>query len=889
MTEGAAGLAAAPRPRDRELPTGTVTFLVTDVEGSTRLLVDLGPAFGELIAAHHAILRRAVADAGGLTVSTAGDSVFAVFRSARGAVGAAVAAQRALAGHAWPAGQRVRVRMGLHTGEAMLGGDDYVGLDVHRAARIGSAAHGGQVLLSAATRALVADCLPDGVALLDLGQHGLKDLVQLEHLHQLVIAGLPGDFPPVRSAGGTRVLLPMPRTDFVPRPEVALAADLLAGARLLTLTGPGGTGKTRLAVETALRVVDRFPGGVAFVDLAPVPHPDLVASAVVSTLGLEPGSATPEERLLAHLRDRRALLVLDNFEQVLEAADVVDRMLAAAPGLTVLVTSRAPLRLSGEQDLPVPPLEPPDAVRLFVSRAAAARPSFTLTAENAAAVAEIVRRLDGLPLAVELAAARVRLLPPPALAARLREHGGLAVLGEGARDLPQRQRTLQAAIGWSHALLGPAEQAAFRRLAVFAGGAALEQLEPVLGGEGAGDPLAMLEALVEHSLVREEDVDGQPRFAMLATIREFALERLAESDEQDEVARRHAEAFLVLAETAAPHLTGWGQRAWQDRLGREHDNLRAALDWAVGHREVALAQRLAAALWRFWQVDGLLDEAADRLEQVLALPSVDSRLRAAALEAAGGVAWWRGDMAAARAAYDEALDLVADGEDLAAVANARYNRALTLSLSASSAAAGAELARARSEARSAGAARVEAWAVWGMTDVAMAEARWADALARAEEALAMFRALDDPFGIGWSCFMAATGALRTGQSALARERTAEALRLFAGFRDLTALVLLLWGMAGIEVADGQPERALRLVGASQGLKARTGSRLVEVNEALFEALEELPPLQVASRGLDPARAEALLAGGLALSVDEAVAYALEQPAPVPSDGGPPSR
>lgn len=888
------------RTEPRTLPTGTVTFLVTDVEGSTRLLLALGTGFGEVIDAHHALLRKAVADGGGVTVSTAGDSVFAVFPSARRAVEAAVTAQRALAAHPWPAGHAVRVRMGLHTGEAMLGGDDYVGLDVHRTARIGAAAHGGQVLLSAATSALVAGALPAGVDLLDLGQHRLKDLAHPEQLHQLVVDGLPAQFPPVRSAGGRAVLLPLPRTDFVPRPEVQTVLELLGRTRLLTLTGPGGTGKTRLAIEAALRSADQYPDGVAFVDLAPVPHPDLVASAIVGTLGLEPGTASPLERLDAHLHERRMLLVLDNFEQVRDAAGVVSSLLAASPGLRVLVTSRAPLRLTGEQDLPVPPLGLPDldggaanraeagtrrpidserllaapAVRLFVDRAAAVRPTFALNADNAGAVAEIVRRLDGLPLAVELAAARTRLLPVQALAERLRGHDGLSALGTGARDLPERQRTLQAAIAWSHDLLDDAERRAFRRLAAFSGGAGLTELERVLDDPGA-DPLTAVEGLVEHSLLRQDDVAGEPRFSMLATIREFAAERLAESGEGSDVARRHVEAYLALAEAAAPHLTGWDQRAWMDRLDREHDNLRAALDWAIDAGETGLAQRLATALWRFWQIGGWLDEGAARIERVLALPWDDAALRAATLEAAGGVDWWRGDLAASRTAYQDALELVVVRDDLAATANARYNLGLTLAYSGDVVAAHEQLQLALEQARSAGDRRIEAWAVWGLADVATAEGRFGDAFVHAEDALARFRELDDPFGIGWSCFMSAGGGLPAGHGGLARERTVEALRLFSGFRDLSALVLLLWGMSAIEAQDGRPDRALRLAGASRGLKARTGARLVDVNEALYEAFEVLPPLRRATDMLGETRAAQLIAEGAAFSTDEAVAYALD--------------
>ncbi len=467
------------------LPTGTVTFLFSDIEGSTRIVQELGPRYPEILATHGELIEGAVQSAGGTKVSTSGDGVFAVFPEAGHAIEAAAATQRKMSAEPWPENGAVRVRIGLHTGEGLLGGDNYVGLDVHRAARITAAGHGGQVLVSGSTRALVGEVpLPD-LELRDLGEHRLRDLNRPEHLFQLVGGGLPTDFPPLRTDGGVPTDLPLLLTSFVGRPEVDEVAGALEGTRLLTLTGPGGTGKTRLSVQTALAVKDRFPDGVVFVDLASLSEPALVPSALATALSLEQLPGSPDEKVAAHLRARRMLLVLDNFEQVLDGAGYVASLLQNAPNSSILVTSRAALRVSGEQEFPVPHLALPDpdrhylpeevadvaSVALFADRAAASRPDFRITPENVDAVVEIVNRLDGLPLAIELAASRVKLLPPGAIAQRLRDGSGFALLEAGRRDLPARQQTLRAAIGWSYELLGEPERVVYQRLSVFMGGA----------------------------------------------------------------------------------------------------------------------------------------------------------------------------------------------------------------------------------------------------------------------------------------------------------------------------------------------------------------------------------------------------------------------------------
>ncbi|HEX9236931.1 MAG TPA: AAA family ATPase, partial [Actinomycetota bacterium] len=551
------------------------------------------------------------------------------------AVRAAVAAQRDLAAHDWPDDAPLRLRMGLHTGEGVPGGDDYVGIDVNRAARVADAAHGGQIIVSGATRGLVEHALPEGVSLRDLGEYRLKDIVHPEHLHDLVIEGLPADFPPPRTPDARPNNLPAQLTSFVGREgEIAEVSQILARTRLLTLTGAGGTGKTRLALQVAAAVLAEFPDGAFFADLSALTDAALVPWAVAEALGVpEVVGRSILQGVKDHLRGRDLLLVLDNFEQVADAGPLIEELLAAAPKLKVMVTSRVVLSLRGEQEYVVPPLEPPDlqrmpdvltlgrfeAVQLFTERALAANSRFRLTEGNAQAVAEITARLDGLPLAIELAATRTKVLTPQQILPRLQSR--LSLLTSGARTLPQRQRTLRDAIAWSHDLLDEPERRLFARLSVFTGGWMLESTEAVCNPEDLGlDALGGLTSLVDKSLIRSTELaDGRPRFSMLETIREFGLEQLRAGGDFEEIARRHAEHFLRLAVEAEPHLTAEDQRDWLDRGDREHPNVRAALRWAIEAGEAGRAQEAAGALWRFWQQRGHLDEGRRWLDEILAM------------------------------------------------------------------------------------------------------------------------------------------------------------------------------------------------------------------------------------------------------------------------------
>jgi predicted ATPase/class 3 adenylate cyclase len=594
-------------------PTGTVTFLFTDIEGSTKLWEDNAPAMQAALARHDGLLKWAIEEHGGYVFKTVGDAYCAAFPTAADALEAALEAQRRLLSSESEETGPFRVRMALHMGAAEERDGDYFGPPVNRVARLLSAAHRGQVLLSLPTQELVRDQLPAETTLRDLGEYRLKDLFRPERVYQLLAPKLPSEFPPLRTLDAFRNNLPLQPTPLIGREkEVSEVCDLLRTeeTRLLTLTGPGGTGNTRVALQAAADLLEDFPDGTYFVSLATLTEAELLLPAAAEMVGVrEVGEQPLDETLKDYLSQRRLLLVLDNFEQVLEAASAVTELLAVAPGMKVLATSRAPLGLYGEHEFPVPPLSMPDlksppslerltqyeAVGLFVERARAVKPDFSITNESAPAVAEICVRLDGLPLAIELAAARIKMLPPKAMLHRLTSR--LKLLTGGARDLPERQRTLRATIEWSHALLDEGEQVLFGRLAVFSGGRTLEAIEAICDAEGdlPVDAFEGVSSLQDKSLLRQEEgVRGEPRFVMLETIHEFAREKLQESGEAEEIKRLHAQYFLTLAEEAYPEFKGANQLEWLERLEVEHDNVRAALTWALKRKEAEVALRLGA-------------------------------------------------------------------------------------------------------------------------------------------------------------------------------------------------------------------------------------------------------------------------------------------------------
>ncbi len=706
-----------------DLPTGTVTFLFTDIVGSTQLLHELGPGYDAVFTAHRKLLRAAFEAYHGHEVDTQGDAFFVAFQRASDALACAVAAQQALAAYPWPDGHPIEVRMGLHIGEPRIVEDHYVGVDVHRAARVAAAGHGGQIVLSQAVYGLAAGALPPGTSVRDLGRHRLKDLPQPEHLYDVLIEGLRQDFAALKTLEARPHNLPIPPTPLVGREKELTAIEGLVRretVRLVTLIGPGGTGKTRLSLQVAMDVLEDFRDGVYFVDLSPITDAELVVATIAQALGVrEQGSRPLLDLLKDYLREKQLLLLLDNFEQVIPAAKVVAELLGAARKLKVLVTSREVLHLRGEHDYAVPPLEVPhgrplpplerltqyEAVRLFIERAQAVKADFEVTSENAPAVAEICYRLDGLPLAIELAAARIRLLTPEAMLKRLDSR--LKLLTGGARDAHYRQQTLRGAIEWSYDLLNEEEQRLFRRLGVFVGGWTLEAAEAVaqdrLNVEGwtvdesqfnpAGaresfaiehgglDVLEGLGSLVDKSLVlQREGADGEVRFSMLETIREYAGERLVASGEAEALRHQHAAYFLPLAEEAAPALRGPNQMIWLDRLEREHDNMRAALAWARYRREVVLGLRLSGALASFWYRHSHLQEGAGWLHTFLsqddeeglpAAPVSGVLAQACAFSGAGELAYRRGQ-------FGEAADFDRRAADIYHSAGERWGEAWCL-------------------------------------------------------------------------------------------------------------------------------------------------------------------------------------------------------------------
>ena len=847
----------------------------------------LGQGYVELQMVHHELLREAFRSNEGRELRTEGDSFFCVFASALDACHAAAAAQQSFAEHRWPEGGALRVRIGLHTGEAPLMGDEYIGLDVHHAARIAGAAYGGQVLVSEATQALVAGRLPERLQLRDLGLHRLRDLAGTEHLYQLLVEGVPDVFPALRTLDGTPNNLPTQLTSFVGRSEmVARAKRLVETSRLLTLTGPGGIGKTRLSLQVAAETFDQFPDGVYFIALSAVRDPEVIPSVIAQAIGIPmTGNRLPLDMVIEHLRNRKTLLVIDNFEQLLpEAAGFPSTLLQASPNLKVIVSSRAPLRAYGEHEFPVEPLLIPDstthpsldilsqyeAVKLFIERATAAKPDFYATNENAPAIAGICERVDGLPLAIELAAARIKLFSPQALYSRLEK--SFSALGVGARDLPSRQQTLTGAIAWSYDMLDAPGRRLLARFSVFARGAGLEQAGAVCGpaDEVGGDVVTGLDELADQSLLRRVPDVEEPRLLMLQTIREFGAERLQESGEAEVIRDRHAEAFAAMAEEVEGRLLGSERKAQLDRLARDHDNLRAALDWCISGHRTELALRLASAMWRFWQMRGHLHEGRSRIEAVLDLPGVDKHPAAhrRALEAAGGIAYWQADMHAAQAWYDDCLVLTRATGDKNAIANAIYNDSFPLVVGRTDMARALPLLdEALGLFRELDDAPGIARCLWGIGNVHHFLQDYDAAVPPLEESIELFRKLGQGFGLGWSLHTRALVAINLGDPTTAQPLVTEALGLFSKAGDVSGIMILLDDSAQIARLREQRLRSLRLAGAAAGMQARSGAQLATLANAIGGR-----PVAVAEDAEERKAFEA----GQAMTPEDAVAYALDQ-------------
>jgi predicted ATPase/class 3 adenylate cyclase len=819
----------------RELPRGTVTFLFTDVEGSTRLLQEHGPAYADLLAEHRRLLREAFARHEGVEVDTQGDAFFVAFPRAGQALAAAAEAREAL--EPGP----IRVRIGLHTGEPIVTDEGYVGLDVHRAARIAAAAHGGQIVLSETTSRLV-----EGAAVRDLGEHRLKDLIEAERLYQLG----DGTFPPLRTLDATN--LPIAASALVGRErELAeLVALLSNGTRLLTLTGPGGTGKTRLALQVAAELVGTPRDGVFWVPLVGLSDPDLLTGEIAQAVG------APDD-LVGFLRGRELLLLLDNFEHLLDAAPALSTLLSACARIRVLVTSRAPLHVSGEHEFRLDTLAPGAAATLFVERArSGGRPL-----EADATVDAICRRLDGLPLAVELAAARTKLLAPERLLERL--DSALALLTTGARDAPERQRTLRATISWSYDLLDPDARELFARLSVLAGTFPLEAAEEICGAD-----LDVLGALVDGSLVKPV---GDDRFLMLETIREYAQEQLAAAGEASELRRRHAAFFSELAEQAYRGRFE-AEAEWSARLELDHDDLRAALDW-LEEDDPDAALATAGALGWFWLSRGLVREGSVRLLSALAASAGAGPARARALTSSGAVVARLGDAAAGIAELQAAVAAWRELGDLDELASALDSLGWPLVYDAGDNPQALEaFEESRELRRQLGDAAGVTRALVGIAQVlvAMGETERAEAISLD----LLERASGDPRTEHFAYHFLADCALIRGDPAEAGLRYRESLRAALPLGDVVETSFEVQGVAMAEAGGGDARRALALAASVEALWEALG---LSISVPFWDGLLE--------RYLGPARerlgeeADAAWAEGRALAFDDAIALALGRDAP----------
>jgi len=818
------------------------------------------------LAQHDAVLEDAIRRHDGIWFKRVGDAVQAAFPAAPDALAAAVDAQRGLGAASWGPDGPVSVRMALHVGEAAPHRGDYVAPCLNRLARLMAAGHGGQILLSQAAALLVRDDVPPGVALHALGAHRLRDLLAPEDVYQAVGDGLPNVFPPLKTLDAHPNNLPQALTPLIDRvadlQEVNALLDR-ADARLVTLIGPGGIGKSRLALQLAAEALDDFPDGAYFVPLADVRDPSLVLPAVAAALGVAEGGSRPLAAVLtAHLSSRRTLIVLDNIEQILSVGIELSALLEACPGLTLLVTSRAPLHVRGEHEVVVGPLELPSgdtgddghgngvgavvaprgpigaddmaaigrspAVMLFIDRAQATAADFTLTPDNAAAVEAICRRLDGLPLAIELAAARVRLLPPPALLVRI--EGRLGELGGGLRDLPPRQQTLAATLDWSHALLGPDERTLFRRLAVFRGGWTIELAEAVcaapLGADAALDAFHALAALTDMSLIQPAPDAGTARFTMFQVVTEYAAGRLAAAGEAEAVAERHAAAMADLADDGRRNIIGTEQAQWLERLAAEHANLRAALDHFVSHGNGEAFITMAADLWRYWYLRGHLQEGHTYLSRALADPAagLTGNARARASNGLGALAWLRGDFATARTSLGQARALAEACGDDALVLRATHNLGLVAvdegDLDTAAALGEANLA----VARRLGDRQAEAGVLHGLGVLSAERADVEVARAHFTGALTIQRQLDDREGIAATLINLAGLCLVTGEYDAATRWLDEGQPLAEAVEDIWTLGTIQLTRGEVALAQGRLDDARQALSAAARLRLSAGDQ-----------------------------------------------------------------
>jgi predicted ATPase/class 3 adenylate cyclase len=862
-----------------DVPTGALTFLFTDIESSTHLWERFPTAMPAALERHDSLLRERIGAHGGRVFKAMGDAFYAVFTDTAAALAAALGIQHGLAGPVAPGEPAIRVRAALHTGAAHERDGDYFGPSVNRVSRLLAAGHGGQTLLTQAARERVEGRLPAGTGLRDLGSHRLKDLQQPERIYQLLHPDLPAEFPPLRSLEAFAHNLPIQLTSFIGRrQEMETVRRLLEECRLLTLTGAGGCGKTRLALQVAAELVTEMPDGVWLVELGALTDPALVAPTVAAGLGLRE-SAEPraiEERLAEFLQHRRLLLVLDNCEHLVAACAIfADSLLRACPGLRILCTTREPLGIAGEVAWRVPSLTQPDprllenggsdpvseiaeyeAVRLFIERAMAVSPGFQITPATAPCVAQVCRRLDGIPLAIELAAARVRVLSLEQIAAGLDD--SCRLLTGGSRTALHRHQTLRATMDWSYNLLTEPERTLLRRLSVFLGGWTLEAVEavcafgaaprstlhpPALGPcqlgarslELGADVLDLLTGLVDKSLVAVEELPGEamgdgrseaPRYRLLETIRQYSRDRLFESGEASDLRQRHFDWFLALAEHAEPELDGPRQRQWLDRLEREHENLRAALQWAEESHQAESGLQLGRKLWQFWWVRGYLAEGRDRLASLLAgaEPSARTAARAKALHGAGILAQDQGDYRAARALHEESLAIKRELCDRAGVAASLNNLGHVARLQGDYRAARALYEEGLAIGRELGDPRGLAFSLRGLGLIARYQGDLIAARAYYEESLAIARRLGDERAVAISLNNLALVALDSGDPEAARVYYQESLTIKQELGDRRGIAFALNGLGLTALYRGEDEPARRYFVDSLAIRRELGDR-----------------------------------------------------------------
>jgi predicted ATPase/class 3 adenylate cyclase len=836
-------------------PRGTVTFLFTDIEGSTRILSTVGPErYGELLRRQQELIRATVDAHRGHVVDTQGDSFFVAFERPRDAIGAAVDAQRALGGQPWPDGAEIRVRMAVHTTEATATADGYVGVGVHRAARICAAGHGGQVLVSQTTHDLLLDDVFEH-AFVDLGEHRLKDLTSPQRLFQLRVDGLPDRFPPLRTLDTRPTNLPTQATPLVGRDrELSEIVALLrrSDVRCVTLTGPGGTGKTRLALAAAAELADDYADGVFLVPLAAITDQSLAAGQIAQALGVNEGAG---QDMTAFLATKQLLLVVDNLEQVVEAAADLAQLLAEAPRLALLATSQQPLRVAAERVYPIPPLESSGAVDLFVERAQAVDPSFALTAANSATVAAICNRLDGLPLALELAAARVGSLSLDSILARLDEP--LKLLKGGRRDAPERHRALERTLAWSYELLDADERRLFARLAVFVGGFSLDAAETACDAE-----IDTLASLVDKSLVRR---DGE-RYAMLETIRGYALDQLTSSAQEKAFRDRHADYFEALtADAHADSIAHQAERA--DHLEREHDNIRAALD-RLGASDPDRRLRMAGKLGWFWHAHSHFAEGRARLADALAGRSERNEDRARALWAAAALAGYQGQLADGRPMFDEAITIWRELGRERDLAETLLDLGWGFFFAGDDAGALRAIEESLEISQRLGDSALINRAQLGMLQILVSMDELETVPRLGAEAIELSRTLGDAWAEHFAHHFLADCALLQGDPATAATHYARSLDAAVRSGDKIETCIELQGVAMTSAGLGQPEHALLIAGAVDAQFKALG---FQFSVAFWNALLDRY-LGVARTALGD-RAEAAWEAGQRLSLDEAIAIA----------------